>query len=336
MNVIFFCGVTVAVITISRQAGSGGDEVAAHLTSLLQFHLVRRSYLEKAIYEYCLVKTIRQLPLPEIIPPAVQKPGSRIVHRQLLKAVLLNLAARENMILTGYGGQFVFQRFRSAFHVRIVASFDNRARRLASSQGITREGAADRIRQKDMERRAFLKDFFRAEWGKQRYYDMILNMNRLSPTKGAEVIASAFMAVVDTEGDTTEEYQRYMMGQGIEKIDLVPDQYQDGELFSKTAFAHPSEEEFASVLNFYRIKWEYEPRSFPIEWDDNGQVSESFTPDFYLPEFDTYIELTTMKQDLVTRKNRKVRKFRELNPDINLKVFYGRDYKELLGKYGID
>ena len=107
-------------------------------------------------------------------------------------------------------------------------------------------------------------------------------------------------------------------------------------MFSRTAFAHPSEEEFASVLNFYRIKWEYEPKSFPIEWDDQGEVVESFTPDFYLPEFGTYIELTTMKQDLVTRKNRKVRKFRELNPDINLKIFYGRDYKQLLSKYGMD
>jgi len=326
----------VAVITISRQAGSGGDELAVHLTSLLRFHLVKRSYLEKAIYEYCLVKTIRQLPLPEIIPPTVQKPGSRIVHSQLLKAVLLNLAAREHMILAGYGGQFVFQRFKSAFHVRIVASFDHRARRLASSEDITREEAGNRIRRKDMERRTFLKDFFRGEWGKQRYYDLILNMNRLTPNKGAEVIASAFLAAVDTEGDTMEEYRRYIEGHGIEKIDLIPDEYQDGELFSGTAFAHPSEEEFASVLNFYRIKWEYEPRSFPIEWDDQGQVVESFTPDFYLPEFGTYIELTTMKQDLVTRKNRKARKFRELNPDINLKVFYGRDYKQLLSKYGMD
>ena len=72
-------------------------------------------------------------------------------------------------------------------------------------------------------------------------------------------------------------------------------------------FAHQSEEIFANLLDFYRIAWEYEPRSFPVQWDREGKVAESFTPDFYLPEFDQYIELTTMKQSLVTRKNRKVR-----------------------------
>ena len=326
----------MAVITISRQAGSGGDEVAAHLATLLRFDLIKRSYLEKAIYEYCLVKTIRQLPLPEIVPPTVYKPGSRIAHRELLTAVLMNLAARDHMILVGYGGQFVFHRFKTAFNIRIVAPFDSRVRRLASSQDLTREAAAGKIRKKDMERRSFLKDFFGAEWGKQRYYDLILNMNRLSVPKGAEVIASAFSAAVEDAGESLEEYQDHMKKNQIEKIDLIPDQFQDGELFSGTVFAHPSEEEFASVLNFYRIKWEYEPTTFPIEYNDDGEVVESFNPDFYLPEFDTYIELTTMKQELVTRKNRKIKKFRELHPEVNLKVFYGKDYKQLLGKYGMD
>jgi hypothetical protein len=101
------------------------------------------------------------------------------------------------------------------------------------------------------------------------------------------------------------------------------------------SFAHPSEKDFAKVLDFYRIKWEYEPRSFPIEWDEEGRVIEEFTPDFYLPELDLYIELTTLKQKLVTKKNRKVRKLRELYPDVNIKIFYGRDYKRLLQKFGI-
>ena len=99
-------------------------------------------------------------------------------------------------------------------------------------------------------------------------------------------------------------------------------------------FAHRSEAEFAKILDFYGIRWEYEPRSFPLEWDDGGRVIESFNPDFYLPEFDLYIELTTLKQSLVTRKNRKVRRLRELYPGINIKIFYGRDFRQLLLKYG--
>jgi hypothetical protein len=100
-------------------------------------------------------------------------------------------------------------------------------------------------------------------------------------------------------------------------------------------FAHPSEEQCAKILDYYHIKWEYEPRSFPIEWDKKGNVIQSFTPDFYLPDYDLYIELTTMNQKLVTKKNRKIRRLKELYPNINIKIFYQRDFKNLLIKYGL-
>lgn len=99
-------------------------------------------------------------------------------------------------------------------------------------------------------------------------------------------------------------------------------------------FAHPSEKECARILDFYKIRWLYEPKTFPIEWDKRGKVIQSFTPDFYLPDLDLYIELTTMSQKLVTKKNRKVRKLRELYPDVNIKIFYQRDFRNLLLKYG--
>lgn len=99
-------------------------------------------------------------------------------------------------------------------------------------------------------------------------------------------------------------------------------------------FAHPSEAEFARILDFYAIRWQYEPKTFPIQWDAEGRVRESFTPDFYLPDQDLYIELTTRKQSLVTKKNRKVRLLKQLYPEVNIKIFYGRDFQRLLQKYG--
>ena len=98
-------------------------------------------------------------------------------------------------------------------------------------------------------------------------------------------------------------------------------------------FAHESEKEFAKILDFYRIRWEYEPKTFTLEWDDNGTAVKSFTPDFYLPELDLYIELTTLNQKLVTKKNQKIKKVRELYPEINVKLFYKKDYNSLLFKY---
>ncbi|HZB03144.1 MAG TPA: hypothetical protein VE737_02350 [Actinomycetota bacterium] len=108
---------------------------------------------------------------------------------------------------------------------------------------------------------------------------------------------------------------------------------QDSESVS---FAHASERQFARLLDFYQIEWTYEPRSFDLEWDRQGNVIQQFTPDFYLPAWDLYIEITTMNQKLVTRKNRKVRRLLELYPDVKCKVFYQRDYLSLVTKYGLE
>ncbi len=105
--------------------------------------------------------------------------------------------------------------------------------------------------------------------------------------------------------------------------------------FKQVSFGHPSEKSFANLLDFYRIPWEYEPRSFPIAWDDQGRVLESFTPDFYLPESNLYVELTTMKQSLVTRKNRKIRLLRQIYPQIRIQVFYQKDLEDMVLKYSL-
>lgn len=100
-------------------------------------------------------------------------------------------------------------------------------------------------------------------------------------------------------------------------------------------FAHESEEEFARILDFYGVHWQYEPRTFPLRHDDDGRIIEAFSPDFYLSDLDLYIELTTLKQGLVTDKHRKMRRLVELYPEVQVKLLYKRDYLSLLAKYGI-
>jgi hypothetical protein len=90
----------------------------------------------------------------------------------------------------------------------------------------------------------------------------------------------------------------------------------------------------ARILDFYGVTWRYEPTTFPILWSLEGDVVESFSPDFYLPEFDLYLEMTTLKQSLVRKKNRKLRRLRELYPDIRIKLFYARDFRAMMLKYG--
>lgn len=100
-------------------------------------------------------------------------------------------------------------------------------------------------------------------------------------------------------------------------------------------FAHHSEEIFANLLDFYKVRWEYEPRAFVLLRDEDGNIKESFTPDFYLPDYDLYIELTTRRKNLGTRKRRRIERLEELYPDIKIRLFHPKDIQKLMVKYSI-
>jgi hypoxanthine phosphoribosyltransferase len=103
----------------------------------------------------------------------------------------------------------------------------------------------------------------------------------------------------------------------------------------EVVFAHPAEEIFARILDYYQIDWQYEPRTFPIEWDNTGKIRIAFTPDFYLPQQNLYVELTTLRPRLTTAKNHKIRRMHELYPDVNIKLFKRSDMRDLMIKFGL-
>jgi hypothetical protein len=101
-------------------------------------------------------------------------------------------------------------------------------------------------------------------------------------------------------------------------------------------FAHTSERQLAKLLDFYAIRWEYEPHTFVLARNAAGLPTEAFSPDFWLPDHHLYIEVTTLRQKLVTKKNRKVRRLLEQHPELQVKILYQRDYLHLLVKYGLE
>ncbi len=109
----------------------------------------------------------------------------------------------------------------------------------------------------------------------------------------------------------------------------------EDESQSLTRFAHESEERFARILDFYGVQWEYEPVEFALEWDPQGRPTSGFRPDFWLPEPGRFVELTTLNQRLVTKKNGKVRRMAQLYPDVRVTLLYQRDTLALLAKYGL-
>jgi len=102
------------------------------------------------------------------------------------------------------------------------------------------------------------------------------------------------------------------------------------------SFSHPVEATFAQILDYYGIEWLYEPYTFPLDWDEQGNILEAFSPDFFLPQQNLYIELTTLRPELTTKKNRKLRRMNELYPTVNIKLFKRRELHDLMVKYGLD
>jgi hypothetical protein len=132
------------------------------------------------------------------------------------------------------------------------------------------------------------------------------------------------------EATGTPRVDRHEAGDQAE----APEQEQPVSAVDATRFAHASEAEMARILDFYQVRWDYEPTTFPILWNLDGEVVESFAPDFYLPDLEVFLEMTTLKQRLVRKKNRKLRRLRELYPDIRIKLFYARDFRAMMLKYG--
>lgn len=118
--------------------------------------------------------------------------------------------------------------------------------------------------------------------------------------------------------------------------DELPESVGEVQPHEKVRFAHNSERQFAKLLDFYDVTWEYEPVEFVLERNRKGEPAAAFRPDFYLPAHDLFIEITTLNQKLVTKKNRKVRRLSELYPQVRVKVLYQRDYLSLLVKYGLE
>jgi cytidylate kinase len=313
----------VGVITIARQMGSEGDAVARRVAENLGFALVDRALLERLIQEHGL--TGQELDESDEERPEVAVGQDTDVHVDYLQAALLELAEKEDLVVVGRGGQFLFRDCPASLHVKVLASLDARRAALQELRSLSATDAEAVLAEDDRRRAEWVRHHYGADWRDPIHYDLIVRTDRLGIGGMAAVIRRAAESR-DIAGHLTE-IAAWIAHRGAG----APAE----GLGTRSGFVHPSEAELAKVLDFYRIRWQYEPKSFPLAWDSAGNVTEAFTPDFYLPDLDLYLELTTLKQSLVTDKNRKVRKLRELYPDIRLKIFYGRDFRSLIQKYGV-
>lgn len=311
----------MALLTISGDPASRWEEVAQGVAQILEYELVTETRLAQWMTE-----EFGETPLPaRAWAPAAA-------------AVLARLAREHPLLIALDGAEHLFQSAPWVLRARVATSDAHRAGKLMLDLRLEKPEAVARLRELDAARKRLRKTRFgraSALSGDPAFFDLTLSLTHMDAAEAAEVLAAAAAKLLDQQGllspNAADEIE-FEMRLELAKRGIVP---AGRARVTRASFGHPSEEMFANLLDFYRIRWEYEPRSFPLQWDKNGGVTEAFTPDFYLPELDLYVEVTTMKQSLVTRKNRKVKLLRAIYPHINVQVFYQKDFQELVFKYGL-
>ncbi len=303
----------MAIITISRQSGSLGDEIAAYISSKLGCEIISRQYALDHFFGELSEGTVARL--NESAKFFVGNiPGSDITFRdKLVNEIRMKAASSENLVILGLGGCVILRGYPKAVHVRVTAEEHSRIAATAAKYGINSEDAREVVSIGDRKHKKFVTTVFGAELTSPDLFDMTVNTDRLSVEEaGAGIVELARkhdlrMGITDsTKQSKASDHQKRVV-----------------------AFKNPTEEEFARVLDMYNIEWMYEPKTFPVEWDSEGNVTSALSPDFYLPKFNLYLELTTMDQKYVTRKNRKVRLVRELYPGTNVRIVYKKDFTVL-------
>ena len=310
----------MAVITISGEPGCRTREAARLTAQRTGFTHISADRLEEMIEE-------------EFGPPAGFPEKA---WPWMAASILLRLATEEHLVVGVDGAELLFPRFPALLRVRVVAPSNRRTGNLMLDDRLDRPAALARLKERDAEARALRRRRFGRASAPPDSFDLTLNAATMDGAHMAVLIDAAAAAMSLREigllSRASEAQSQFDLRLRLSKVGIHP---RARARIRKAEFSHASEEIFANLLDFYRIAWEYEPRSFPIAWDQNGRVLESFTPDFYLPESNLYVELTTMKQSLVTRKSRKIRLLREIYPDIQIQVFYQKDLQHLVFKYGL-
>jgi cytidylate kinase len=312
--------VAMAVITVSGEPGCRSGEVARLAAHRLGFEHVSATRLESLLEEEFGSDAVRQARLWPLMA------GS----------ILVRTAAESHLVVGVDGAERLFDGFPALLRVRIVAPLSRRIGNLMVDERLDRQAARSRIREREREISATRKQRFGRASASPESFDLTLNAQTTSGPQMADLVVAAYQTRgLEQHGllaPAAEAQLQFRFRLQLARHGIQP---RGHARLRATNFGHPSEEIFAKLLDFYGISWEYEPRSFPIAWDDSGRVLESFTPDFFLPELNLYVELTTMKQSLVTRKNRKIRLLREMYPQINIQVFYQKDIQDLILKYGL-
>jgi cytidylate kinase len=310
----------MAVVTVTGEPGCRTEEAARLTAQRLGFDFISESALRQMVVE--------EFGGENVIPDKA--------YPHALTSILARFATRYHFVVCAQGVETLVKDFPATLRVAVTAPENFRVGSLMLDHRLERPAATALLKQLEQEDRTRRRKQFGRATAPGSEFDLVVNAQSLASEHIAELLeASARSRELVEQGLLSSAREAQIQFQARLKLARHGITPAGKASLERKPFANESEEIFANLLDFYRIAWEYEPRSFAIQWDHDGKVLESFTPDFYLPEFDLYVELTTMKQANVTRKNRKVKMLKTIYPRINMQVFYQKDFRNLIFKYGL-
>ncbi len=342
----------MSIITIAREAGSLGDEIAERISQKTGYPIIDFDKMI-AIFLNPIVTPQEKQALSTSIKYFFEpmKDDRQINFKSYLEGSIGEWAKVNHGILLGIAGQHFLADCPDAIHIRIVADRNTREERLAQKKNLYNKAIASNAVLTEennvaLQELMFLQRFIRSEdiqslsagdirnrIDKQyrkfsltlfqeidedfQHYHMILNSSLMSFDNCVKQI------IFFLQNHQAE--QSFLQKEKSKHVHL--------QLSDLPVFKNESEEEFAHLLDLYHIEWKYEPKFFPIEWDEQNNVTMAFSPDFYLPKFNVYLELTTMNQRYVSAKKKKLKRLKELYPGVNVKIIYKSVFLSLIQRF---
>ena len=307
------------IITVSRQMCSLGEEVAEALSRELGWELISRSKL----FSFFPVGTASGYDLHMLAESAkyyLKDARTGEPFRDILIRALRDFSESTPAVMMGFGSQVIFSERRDALHIRIVAPREIRILRAKKQYHVSDEEAEKILDTADKKHKKFVSTVFGADLTEPSHYHLTLNTAFLT----VDECAAAVIALLEEHEERIRQEQQT---ESAEITELPAD---------RPAFKNDSEAEFAQILNMYHIDWEYEPKTFPIEWDAEGNVTMAFSPDFLSDKVRYIYRADHDEQKYVTIKNRKQKKVRELYPGTNIKIVYKKDFYSLVDRYNLN
>lgn len=296
-------------VTLSRDTGSLGDDIAKGLAEALHAqHITRDSSLKNWYPE---IANAHELHMLSESPGYYLKTSvSGTSFQDFLEKKLQEAVEKETAVISGLGSQLIFQDHKDALHVKITGSKTTRIDRMIRRSRLSREDAEKILEHTDRRHRRYIQLLYGTDWMDPLLYHLTINTDKVDTREAISMILDLFHK---SSADRNES-----------EADDQPQEIH---------FKNESEEEFAKVLDLYNLEWEYEPRTFPLKWDSEGNITQAFSPDFYLPRFNTYIELTIMNQKYTAIKRKKMALLKKLYPGTNISIVYKNDFHSLVERF---